>query len=396
MFINDVGQNTWEEINDGLRGANYGWPTTEGETTDPRFVSPLFVYGHGGGSTTGCAITGGAFYNPQTVRFPSSYVGKYFFADYCRGWLRTYDPATDTASGFATGAGSVVDLRVSGGGKLYYLTRSSLLEVDSTTSQAPQITTHPQGLTRSAGQSASFSVTASGAAPLTYQWERNTVAIPGATSPTYTIASVATSDNGAQFRCVVTNSFGSATSNTATLTVLTNQAPTAAITSPAAGTLYTAGQSIAFAGTGSDREDGALPASAYTWRIDFHHDTHTHPALLPTSGITSGTYMIPDTGETSANVFYRIHLTVRDSASLITVDSVPNGAQLRVDGQPVTAPVSFVGVVGMKRTLEVPSPQVIRGRLYSFLRWSDGGARMHVITTPAGNTTYRARFRLVR
>ena len=32
MFINDVGQNTWEEINDGVAGANYGWPDTEGAT----------------------------------------------------------------------------------------------------------------------------------------------------------------------------------------------------------------------------------------------------------------------------------------------------------------------------------------------------------------------------
>ena len=44
MFINDVGQNTWEEINDGRAGANYGWPTTEGATSDPRFVSPRYAY----------------------------------------------------------------------------------------------------------------------------------------------------------------------------------------------------------------------------------------------------------------------------------------------------------------------------------------------------------------
>ena len=136
MFINDVGENTWEEINDGLSGANYGWPITEGETTDPRFVSPLFTYGHGSGPTVGCAITGGAFYNPATVRF-SGYVGKYFFADNCSGWIRTYDPAADTASGFATGAGGVVDLEVSSNGKLYYLNRSSVFEVDATTTGGP-------------------------------------------------------------------------------------------------------------------------------------------------------------------------------------------------------------------------------------------------------------------
>src|SRR5690242_11363257 len=69
MFINDVGQNTWEEINDGIAGSNYGWPTTEGVTTDPRFRSPLFVYTHGTSLTTGCAIAGGAFTTRSTRSF---------------------------------------------------------------------------------------------------------------------------------------------------------------------------------------------------------------------------------------------------------------------------------------------------------------------------------------
>ena len=48
MFINDVGQNTWEEINDGIAGSNYGWPDTEGPTTDPRFrVADLLRTGTG-------------------------------------------------------------------------------------------------------------------------------------------------------------------------------------------------------------------------------------------------------------------------------------------------------------------------------------------------------------
>ena len=84
FFINDVGQNTWEEINDGLAGANYGWPNTEGTTTNPAYVSPRHVYDH----SSGCAITGGAFYAPSTPQFPSSYLNDYFFADYCGGWIR--------------------------------------------------------------------------------------------------------------------------------------------------------------------------------------------------------------------------------------------------------------------------------------------------------------------
>src|SRR6185503_11916509 len=58
MFINDVGQDTWEEINDGIAGSNYGWPTTEGVTSNPSFRSPLFAYQHGLSATTGCAIAG--------------------------------------------------------------------------------------------------------------------------------------------------------------------------------------------------------------------------------------------------------------------------------------------------------------------------------------------------
>ena len=61
----------WEEINDGIAGSNYGWPQTEGPTTAPGVRAPLFAYQHWIGRTTGCAITGGAFYNPSTVQFPT-------------------------------------------------------------------------------------------------------------------------------------------------------------------------------------------------------------------------------------------------------------------------------------------------------------------------------------
>ena len=125
IFINDVGQDTWEEINRGASGANYGWSLYEGPESDAKYAPPIYAYGHGTTNTTGCSITGGAFYNPATVQFPSGYVGDYFFADFCNGWIRRYDPATDAARGFATGLGSVVDVEVSKGGELYYLSRGS-------------------------------------------------------------------------------------------------------------------------------------------------------------------------------------------------------------------------------------------------------------------------------
>jgi glucose/arabinose dehydrogenase len=124
VFINDVGEQRWEEINRGARGANYGWPRYEGPESDSKYRNPVFVYGHGSTKATGCAITGGAFYNPTTRRFPSDYEGDYFFADLCSAWIRRLDSATGEVSGFATGLGSPVALEVSKGGGLYYLSRS--------------------------------------------------------------------------------------------------------------------------------------------------------------------------------------------------------------------------------------------------------------------------------
>jgi len=127
LYINDVGAATWEEINRGATGANYGWPVHEGPESDPDYERPIFAYRHDGARTEGgCAITGGAFYNPQTVQFPQGYVGDYFFADFCGGWIRSYDPATRAVSGFATGLDMPVDLKVSKDGSLYYLTRGGV------------------------------------------------------------------------------------------------------------------------------------------------------------------------------------------------------------------------------------------------------------------------------
>jgi glucose/arabinose dehydrogenase len=121
LFINDVGASTWEEVNVGRRGANYGWPITEGPTSDPRFVSPLHAYTH----ADGCAIAGGAFYRAGAPQFPGNYVGDYFFADLCEGWIHrldtpsySFDPFTAPASGT-----SPVDIQVASDGSLWYLTR---------------------------------------------------------------------------------------------------------------------------------------------------------------------------------------------------------------------------------------------------------------------------------
>src|SRR5262249_27548885 len=136
MFINDVGQATWEEIDDGIAGANYGWPVTEGPTTDPRFVAPLFAYRHSGG-----AFTRRAFSRPRTPTFPPAYVGTYFFAAFCSGWIKRFDPGSGAVADFASRITSPVDLEVSDAGDLYSLARDAgVFRVRFTRNGAPAIT----------------------------------------------------------------------------------------------------------------------------------------------------------------------------------------------------------------------------------------------------------------
>jgi glucose/arabinose dehydrogenase len=131
IFINDVGEKTWEEINQLEKGANYGWPVHEGVANDPPYVDPIFAYGHGGDpATTGCAITGGTFYPPTSTLFPQEYEDDYFFADFCSGWIRRLEPTSGgrfAASGFATGLERPIDLEVSQAGELYYLARGNMV-----------------------------------------------------------------------------------------------------------------------------------------------------------------------------------------------------------------------------------------------------------------------------
>jgi glucose/arabinose dehydrogenase len=137
MYINDVGQVTWEEINIGAVAANYGWNTTEGPFNQPSFPNlthPIVAYTHSGSPAnyppgspaySGAAITGGAFYTTANHIFPADYTDDYFYADYISSWIKRYDPTLNMVQNWATGAGNPVDLKVGSDGSLYYLSRGS-------------------------------------------------------------------------------------------------------------------------------------------------------------------------------------------------------------------------------------------------------------------------------
>jgi glucose/arabinose dehydrogenase len=138
MAINDVGASSFEEINAGAAGANYGWPTEEGipDPPNPAFVSPIYAYGRDQGTT----ISGGAFYSPAVQQFPADYAGDYFFADFGAGWIRRLDVATSQVSPFASGISNPVDVHVTPDGSLYYLARSNGRVYRVQYTNSPQLT----------------------------------------------------------------------------------------------------------------------------------------------------------------------------------------------------------------------------------------------------------------
>jgi hypothetical protein len=233
------------------------------------------------------------------------------------------------------------------------------------------------------------------------------VDIGGAISDSYTISSVALGDTGAQFRCRVTNFSGTATTDLATLTVDPNQVPSPVIVAPKPGTFVSGGEEINFRGEATDPEDGGLPDSAFTWRVDYITGAVERPFIPEFSGTTGGSFVAHTlTPYTAADIKYRIHLTITDSGGAesstffdvlprtanIGLATSPAGLTVNLDGQPQVTPTSTLGVVGVVRYLEALSNQFSGGQWYQFVSWSDSGARVHQISTPAVDTTYTASY----
>jgi hypothetical protein len=202
-------------------------------------------------------------------------------------------------------------------------------------SVAPSISTQPISQSVTVGQTASFTVIATGAAPLSYQWQRNGAAIAGATSSSYTTPATTSSDNGAQFTVVVSNTAGNVTSGAAALTVNAASVAPSISTQPISQSV-TVGQIASFGVIAT----GTAPLS-YQWRRNG----------VAIAGATSSSYTTPATTSSDNGAQFTVVVSntagnVTSSAATLTV----NGAQI----SPVPASVGFGNVV-----IATPSTQTI-------------------------------------
>ncbi len=193
---------------------------------------------------------------------------------------------------------------------------------------APSITAQPAGQTVTVGQTATFTVAATGSAPLSYQWRKNSVAIAGMTSSSYTTPATTTADNGAQFTVVLSNSVGSVSSSVAMLTVSAASVPPSITAQPASQTV-TAGQTATF----SVAATGTAPLT-YQWK--------KNSAVI--SGVNSSSYITPVTMSSDSGAQFTVVVSnaagsVTSSAAMLTVSaaSVPPSITTQPASQTVTA-----------------------------------------------------------
>ncbi len=182
--------------------------------------------------------------------------------------------------------------------------------------------------------------------------------------------------------------------------------PTPAILTPLASERFAGGETIAFNGRVTDYAETPLPASAFSWAVEFQHDGLINPVLGPLSGVTNGNFVVSTNAPNATNVLYRIRLTATDTNGLqqtteaevpphlvqLALATVPSGMMVQFEGQPLTAPATVATVAGMTRTLSAPTPQNVGGSNYNFVLWSDGGAATHDISVPLTNSAVTASF----
>jgi glucose/arabinose dehydrogenase/PKD repeat protein len=417
FFINDVGQNAWEEIDEGKAGADYGWNVREGHcaansTTNcgappAGMTNPLFSYGRGAGCV---AITGGAFV-PNGL-WPAEYDGRYLFGDYVCGKIQSlrltalgWAPAD-----FGNDMGAVIDLVFGPWGSsqaLYYLTWNGQVRRIAYTGNRSPVAVAKATPTSGATPLGVFFDGSDSSDPdggaLTYRWDFGDGGPPSTEAePGYVYEQAGTY----QATLRVTDSAGATDTDSVRIDV-GNTAPEATIESPDPSLRFAVGDPITLSGSASDPEDGPLTAFSLEWTVLLHHNTHTHPFLGPQPGNNIHFEAPPPEDLNAAGSSYlEVRLTAIDSKGLRTTvsqdlrpntvglffDTDPDGLPLTVDGIKVTDPAAFVSWEGYRFTVEAPALAGLDDVLYGFGSWSDGGSAKHAITTPSSTSTYTATY----
>ena len=217
---------------------------------------------------------------------------------------------------------------------------------------APSITTQPANQTVTVGQMATFSVMAAGTAPLTYQWQKNSANISGATSAIYTTPATVSGDSGATFRVMVTNSLKSIMSNSATLTVnLASVGPS--ITTQPANQTVTVGQTATFSVVAA----GTAPLT-YQWQKN----------NVNISGATAGSYTTPATLSGDNGAAFRVMVTNPVTSIMSNPASLTVNPVVTSPGTDVSTYHNDIGRTGQNTTETILTQANVNSTTFGLLR----------------------------
>jgi glucose/arabinose dehydrogenase len=331
FFINDVGQHTWEEIDEGLAGADYGWSVREGfcenssstECGPPPvgMTNPIYSYGR----SEGCkSITGGAFV-PNGL-WPASYDGAYLFADYVCGKLFALTPNGSggyVSSTFATDAGAVVAMRFAPYGAsraLYYLDYfAGEVRRIAYSNQAPEVTIDAPLPDKQFYVGEQIVLSASGNDP-------EDGVLP-ASAFTWRVVRV--------------------------------------------------------------HDDHTHPYMAPTQGNDIPLVT---PGPESLSAAHDSRLDIELTARDAGGRVTKVTQALQPRLVQLTFDTLPGGLNIDVAGKSIVAPLSVTSWLGWQLEVDAYDQAASNDEVWAFAGWSDGGGLRHTIITPAADTTYTASF----
>jgi PKD repeat protein len=449
LWIGDVGWNDWEEIdvvpNPTAPVKNFGWPCYEGNGRQSGYdaanlnicetlyaqsgavTSPYFTYQHSSRVVpnetcpTGSSSVAGLDFEFAAARsnYPAEYDDALFFADYSRDciWVMPKGadgkPAPGLVRTFVAGAANPVYLEKGPAGDLFYVdfdggTIRRITYASANRNPVAKATASPT--TGPAPLTVTFDGSGSSDPdpedPITYAWDLDgDGSFDDSTQARDTYTYTETGSYTATLK--VTDSHGASDTDSVTISV-GNTAPTAVIDKPAAGTTWKVGDVINFSGHATDAQDGALPASALSWRLLLQHcpsNCHTH-VVQTFDGKASDSFTTPDH---EYPAYLELELTATDSGGLkdtktlrldprtvtLTFQTTPGGLKLAVNGTQSTSVFTRTVIVGSSNTVSAVTPQTKGKQTYTFTSWSDSSTApaTRIITAPASATTYTAKFR---
>jgi hypothetical protein len=265
-------------------------------------------------------------------------------------------------------------------------TSSAAILTVNTLVAAPVITTQPGSQTVNAGNNVTFSVSAAGTAPFTYQWKKDGVSIPGANTASLSLNSVNTASAGS-YTVVVSNSAGSATSSAAILTVNELVTDPAITTQPASQTV-SAGSSVTFTVVAS----GTAPLT-YQWKKNGVAIPNANTASLALTSVTSadaGSYSVVVSNSAGSATSSAAVLTVNALASGPVISSQPV-SQTVIAGDSVTFSVTVTGTAPFSYQWKKAGAVIPRATGSSFslnnVQASNAGTYWVTVSNPSGSVT---------